>query len=156
MVLVIIAVLASVIVLSFADDSDVRELRTSAERMAHVIELARNEATTQNQTWVLYVSRDSYGFFKKSQENDNWEMIRRNPFQYKALGTDVTLANSTEFDRPVQTSGTAEFGLSPAVLIFAGGETTPFLLQLASATTDTVYSVSSDGIQRSYVQMIDV
>ena len=160
----IIAVLAGAVVLgSIGADRD-RHLETEAERLAALIELARGEAVTRNETWGLFVRETRYGFRVFQELDGTWEESGKGTFRTRDAPPDVTFSLQLEglseslplpgrFGEP-ELQGDDEdddrSGELPQVLILASGEQTPFLIRVSMAGR-AAWQVTSDGISRTRV-----
>ena len=59
-VVVIIGILASTVVLGFVGSDREQNLRTEAERLAALIEMARSEAVQRNEEWGVAIDATGY------------------------------------------------------------------------------------------------
>ena len=171
LVVTIIGILASVVVLSATDVGRQRTIRAEAERLALAVELARDEARLRNEIWGLAVDGGSYRFQRYDEAGDRWQDVERREF-----GTDAT-EDGIEFSTaPAETSpgaGESEFhattaGLQgrggagiattavavrgerpPDVVIYPGGELTPFEVVVTGGDAYAAWVAQSDGIQRT-------
>ena len=155
----IIGVLAGAVVLhSIGADRD-RNLATEAERLAALIELARGEALSRNESWGLFVKRTRYGFKVYNELDNTWEAASKHTFrtreapqgvefslQVHVLSTTSTNALTGESEGPkADDDGDADL---PEVLILASGEQTAFVIGV-SAPGSPSWRVQSDGISRT-------
>ncbi len=156
----IIGILAGALVLhSIGADKD-RNLETEAERLAALIELARVEALTRNESWGLFVDRTRYGFKVYDELNGTWRATPKNTFRMRNAPPGVTFSLQVEglsqlHDSPDRLVEGLEPSKSddkntdlPQVLILASGEQTPFLIGIGSGPRAS-WSVESDGIART-------
>ena len=159
-VMTIIGILAGALVLhSIGADKD-RNLETEAERLAALIELARVEALSRNESWGLFVDRTRYGFKVYDELNGTWRAAPKNTFRMRNAPPDVAFSLQVEGlsrldDSPDQIAGGLEPPKSddkdaelPQVLILASGEQTPFLIGVGLGERAS-WSVESDGIART-------
>ncbi len=159
-VMAIIGILAGALVLhSIGADKD-RNLETEAERLAALIELARVEALTRNESWGLFVDRTRYGFKVYDELNGTWRATPKNTFRMRNAPPGVTFSLQVEglsqlHDSPDRLVEGLEPSKSddkntdlPQVLILASGEQTPFLIGIGSGPRAS-WSVESDGIART-------
>ena len=173
LVVTIIGILASVVVLSATDVGRQRTIRAEAERLALAVELARDEARLRNEVWGLVVDGGSYRFQRYDEAGDRWQDVERREF-----GADAT-EDGIEFSAgPAQTGpagGESDFpGATPAgvqgrggdgianavavsdhgerppdVVIYPGGELTPFEVVVTGGDAYAAWVAQSDGIQRT-------
>lgn len=159
----IIGILAGAVVLhSIGADRD-RNIATEAERLAALIELARVEALSRNESWGLFVNRSRYGFRVYNEFDGTWGAASKHTFRTREAPPDVEFSLAVEGLSGTSTealpgdsekpgtdddrSGNADL---PGVLILASGEQTPFVIGVSSAGSPT-WLVTSDGISRTRV-----
>ena len=162
-VMTIIGILAGTVVLhSIGADHD-RNLETEARRIAALVELARAEAVTRNESWGLFVDETRYGFKIYDEFDGSWRDAPNNTFRTRNAPPDVAFSLQVEgLSRPNASSdprtgksgqpGTEEDRKAsedlPRVLILASGEQTPFLIGVRMRGRAS-WSVTSDGISRT-------
>ena len=71
-VVVIIGILASTVVLGFVGSDREQNLRTEAERLAALIEMARSEAVQRNEEWGVSINQSGYRFLVFNPLNHSW------------------------------------------------------------------------------------
>ena len=162
-VMAIIGILAGTVVLhSIGADRD-RNLATEARRIAALIELARAEALSRNESWGLFVNDTRYGFKIYDALDGGWRDAPQQTFRTRNAPSDVafllqveglSLANASA-DPNSREPGQAKTGQDgdsradvPQVLILASGEQTPFLIGVRMRGR-IPWSVTSDGISRT-------
>ena len=162
-VMTIIGILAGTVVLhSIGADHD-RNLETEAQRIAALVELARAEAVTRNESWGLFVGETRYGFKIYDELDGSWRDSPNNTFRTRNAPPDIAFSLQVEglsrpnaspdpfTGRPGQ-PGTDDDGETradlPQVLILASGEQTPFLIGIRMRGR-APWSVTSDGISRT-------
>ena len=160
-VMAIIGILAGAVVLhSIGADRD-RNIATEAERLAALIELARVEALSRNESWGLFVHRSRYGFRVYNEFDGTWGAASKHTFRTREAPPDVEFSlaveglssTSTEaFPRDSDRPGTGDDDSGnadlPRVLILASGEQTPFVIGVSAAGSPS-WAVMSDGISRT-------
>lgn len=149
-VLGIVGVLAGVVVLNFVGADRERNLRTEADRLAALVELARTEATMRNARMGLFVDDAEYVFATFDPETGDWVRPEEGPFRARTAPEGVSFAAAAE--TPELPAGPGPRGARPAlpdILIFASGEQTPFTIEIVPAWGSTPWLVRSDGIQRT-------
>ena len=160
-VMAIIGILAGALVLhSIGADKD-RNLETEAERLAALIELARVEALTRNESWGLFVDRTRYEFKVYDESNGTWRAAGKSTFRMRTAPPDVAFSLQVEglsqlddspdqFDSELEPSKSDDDNNTdlPQVLILASGEQTPFLIGVGAGPRAS-WSVESDGIART-------
>ena len=162
-VMTIIGILAGTVVLhSIGADRD-RNLETEAQRIAALVELARAEAVTRNESWGLFVDETRYGFKIYDELDGRWRDAPNNTFRARHAPPDVVFSLQVEGLSRLNASSDPFTGKSgqpgteadreasedlPQVLIFASGEQTPFLIGVRMRGRAS-WSVTSDGISRT-------
>ncbi len=90
-VVVIIGILASTIVLGFVGSDREQNLRTEAERLAELIEMARSEAVQRNEEWGLAIGATGYRFLVLDSITHRWVEQKNGPFHPRET-PDMTLS----------------------------------------------------------------
>lgn len=160
-VMAIIGILAGTVVLHSVGADHDRNLQTEAQRIAALIELARAEAVSRNESWGLVVGETQYGFKIYDELDGSWRDAPNNTFRTRDAPPDVAFslqveglsrltASSDPFTGRSGQTETEEDGSVelPQVLILASGEQTPFLIGVRMAGR-APWSVTSDGISRT-------
>lgn len=169
LVVTIIGILASVVVLGATDVGRQRTIRAEAERLVLAVELARDEARLRNTVWGLVIDGGAYRFLEYDDVRDAWHDVER-----RAFGADAT-ENNIEF-AVGRFSGSSENAVEPAwkpegrggetlpaatgvaaqdesripdVVIYPGGEMTPFTITVSGGDAYVGWVARSDGIQRT-------
>ena len=162
-VMTIIGILAGTVVLhSIGADRD-RNLETEAQRIAALVELARAEAVTRNESWGLFVGETRYGFKIYDEFDGSWRDAPHNTFRTRNAPPDAAFSLQVEGLSRLNASSDPFTGKSgqpgieedraaseelPQVLILASGEQTPFLIGVGMRGRAS-WSVTSDGISRT-------
>ena len=160
-VMAIIGILAGAVVLhSIGADRD-RDIATEAERLAALIELARVEALSRNESWGLFVERSRYGFKVYNELDGTWTVAPKRTFRTRDAPTDIEFSLTVEglsdhstdaLLEGTEGSNTGDGDASdadvPEVLILASGEQTPFVIGVSMAGSPS-WRVTSDGISRT-------
>ena len=168
LVVTIIGILASVVVLGATDVGRQRTVRAEAERLALAVELARDEARLRNAVWGLLVDRASYRFQEYDDAGGEWHDVERREFSADATGNNIEfVVGVLENVEPASVDGPwsskAGAGESPAratgldddearppdVVIYPGGEMTPFKITVSGGEGYAAWIARSDGIQRA-------
>ncbi len=76
-VVVIIGILASTVVLGFVGSDREQNLRTEAERLAALIEMARSEAVQRNEEWGVAINATGYQFLVFNPLKHSWVEQKR-------------------------------------------------------------------------------
>jgi len=144
-VVVIVGVLASTVVLGFVGADREQNLRTEAERLTALIELARSESLQRNEEWGVNVAADGYGFKVYSPDRARWEDVQEPPFQARTIDL-ITLSVRIEAFQLPDAESKADV---PAIVILSSGEQTPFEIELIPTWQTQSWIVASDGFART-------
>ena len=159
----IIGILAGAVVLHSIGADRHRNLETEAERLAALIELARAEALSRNESWGLFVGRTRYGFKLYDELTGTWQAASKHTFRTRNAPPDVTFslqveglsrpdASSDQYlggpERPESDEVRHDNADLPQVLILASGEQSPFLIGVGTGGLVS-WTVASDGISRT-------
>lgn len=165
----IIGILASVVVLGATDVGGQRAIRAEAERLVLAVELARDEARLRNAVWGLLVDGGTYRFQEYDEARDEWHDVERREFAADATEDNVefqvgrvseSLDDAVELARERggrggETAQGATFVAGdddarvPDVVIYPGGEMTPFQIIVSGGEAYVAWVARSDGIQRA-------
>lgn len=148
-VIVIIGVLAGMVVLGSFGMSKERDLRTEAERLALLVELARDQSLQRNESWGMHVRPDGYEFVTYDAVEQAWVEVEAKPFQ--ARNTTLTVQLSSKIEQFEQLIGETheERAALPQIFIFANGEQSPFEITVTPSWESTPWVVYSDGLSRT-------
>jgi general secretion pathway protein H len=147
-VVVIIGILASTVVLGFVGSDREQNLRTEAERLAALIEMARSEAVQRNEEWGVSINETSYRFLVFNPLNHSWVEQKKSPFHPRKTA-DVTL--TVKVDQLTMPGETAN-GSAPNIIMFSSGEQTPFEIEITPQWKSNPWRVNSDGVSRTSAQ----
>ncbi|MCY3820736.1 MAG: type II secretion system minor pseudopilin GspH [Gammaproteobacteria bacterium] len=166
-VMAIIGVLAGVVILHSISADRARDVETEARRLAELIELARAEAVSGNESWGVFVDQTRYGFLVHDELASAWRAASKSTFRTRNTPEGVVLslqqsdwgASSRQLARGQDGQATEEEEGDanpriPQVLILASGEQTPFLISIR-AGGHPPWSVTSDGISRTRASRAD-
>ena len=145
-VVVIIAILASTVVLGYVGADKERNLRTEAERLTALIELARTQTLQRNEEWGLTIARDGYSFSVYAPDTATWKAIDERPFQPRKVEIATLSVKVDALQLPVDEKEKKDV---PAIVILSSGEQTPFEIQVTPAWKSDPWIVASDGISRT-------
>ena len=170
LVVTIIGILASVVVLGATDVGRQRTVRAEAERLALAVELARDEARLRNAVWGLLVDGGTYRFKEYDVAGDEWNDVERREFSADASENNIEFVVGQIFENKEadlaelpwlqnngggeSASGVADAGSDdgtppPDVVIYPGGEMTPFKITVSAGEGYAAWVARSDGIQRA-------
>ena len=169
-VIVIIALIVSVTVASFGNRGDDAVVANEAQRLAALIELARERAELEDQEWGIDVAATGYAFLTFDPVRGIWERARPAQFRPRDLPASLSMTLQVDAlevvavpdggsaeratrdgDRNTNANATAE-ARRPDVLLLSSGEVSQFTLRVArtagarNASAGTVWQLGSDGI----------
>ncbi len=147
-VIIIVAVLASTVALGFLGADREQNLRTEAERLTALIELARVQALSRNEEWGVAVTPQRYTFMVYEADRNRWVAEEGAPFRPRSV-PDVALAVTVD---AIEVPDEEKNGTRPAILILSSGEQTPFKIELIPAWQTRSWIVESDGLSRTQAQ----
>ena len=147
-VVVIIGILASTVVLGFVGSDREQNLRTEAERLAALIEMARSEAVQRNEEWGVSINATGYQFLVFNPHNHTWIEQKNGPFHPRKTA-DMTL--SVKVDQLTMPGENANES-APNIIMFSSGEQTPFEIEITPQWKSDPWRVNSDGLSRTSAQ----
>jgi general secretion pathway protein H len=147
-VVVIIGILASTVVLGFVGSDREQNLRTEAERLAALIEMARSEAVQRNEEWGVSINATGYQFLVFNPHNHTWIEQKNGPFHPRRTA-DMTL--SVKVDQLTMPGENANES-APNIIMFSSGEQTPFEIEITPQWKSDPWRVNSDGLSRTSAQ----
>ena len=142
-VVVIIAILASTVVLGYMGADKERNLRTEAERISALIELARIQSLQRNEEWGVSVTKDGYSFSVYQPDSASWKPVDERPFQPRKVELATLSIKVEALQLPMDEKQKKDV---PAIVILSSGEQTPFEIQMTPAWKTDPWIVASDGI----------
>lgn len=145
-VLLILAVISSVLVLSFTDTGRTRTMQATVERVALVLELARTEVTTRNEVWSFHIDNDYYLFKKVNPVSNEWLTIDVRPFQPTSIGQELEFV--THLDQEDKRFESTTRGEQPLLVLYPSGEVSPFQLEIRLRHAEKRLYLTSDGFQK--------
>ena len=148
-VVVIVGVLAGTVAFHYMGGDRETKLKTEAERLARVLDLARDSAVARNEEWGLYVDERKYTFAVLDPERGEWREQKDRPFVARSLET-ATL--TVKVDKRELKLANAKKQAVPAVMIFSSGEQTPFEIELTPVWESRPWRVHSDGLSRTLAE----
>jgi general secretion pathway protein H len=143
-VVVILAIVSTIALMSLGVLGDDRELRTEAQRMQTLLEIAQDEAIMQGREFGMEIMLDSFRFVEFNPFTNQWSVIvGDDTLRLRQLPEDVEFELTLE-DRDVELElDPAEISTiedaadrspgedySPHLLIFSSGDMSPFELRI--------------------------
>ena len=145
-VLMILAIISSVLVLSFTDTGRTRTMQATVERVAMVLELARTEVTTRNEIWSFHIDNDHYLFKKVDPVTNDWLTIDIRPFQPTRIGEELEFV--THLDQEDTRFQSTTQGEQPLLVLYPSGEVSPFQLEIRLKHAEKRLYLTTDGFQK--------
>lgn len=145
-VLVILAVVSSVLVLSFFDAGKSKTMQATVERVALVLELARTEVVIRNEMWSFHVEDEHYYFKKVDPATDTWNTLEVRPFQPVQIPPDLEFI--TQIDEEDSRNTSPIKGEQPILILYPSGETSPLELEVRLKQSDHSIRLITDGFQK--------
>jgi general secretion pathway protein H len=144
-VVVIVAVMAGTVAISFTGADREQLLRTEAERLAMLLEMARQQAVQRNEEWGFFVDESSYGFAAYDEQLGEWVPWNKRPL------SDATLDNirlRLSVEEQIHLPGERSEDARPDLVFFSSGESQPFELWLQPNWETRDWRIASDGLSR--------
>ena len=164
----IIGILASVVLLGATDVGRQRTIRAEAERLVLAVELARDESRLRNSVWGLLLDGGTYQFLEYDDAGDEWHDVERREFDADATEDDIEFQVGGEPGSPKDPldpawnpgrggetapratgAGADDEARVPDVVIYPGGDMTPFRIIVSGGDAYVAWVAQSDGIQRT-------
>jgi general secretion pathway protein H len=159
--LFVIAALAGLAVVRLGDRDRGEALDTEARRLAHLIELAREEAILDGREWGFVLDGRRYGFVRLDEEDGRWRPVEERPFRARTLPEGMGLRLGRSGGDRVGGADAGDFlaaqdGRRPALLLLSSGEMTPFELRVDDlAGGAPARRLHSDGFERVALARVD-
>ena len=158
----IVMIMTSVIVLGFTGADTNTRIKTEAQRLALLVELARSESMQSNREWGLYIEEPEYRFVSLDPITGTWNSIDQREFRNRNLPNNITLqmlknTRDDDFDSINLPGGDIAEGTAselPDIVIFSDGELTPFKLNVQVDEEFAVWIVQSDGLSRAKAEQV--
>ncbi len=157
LVMVVMAVMASLLVVSIGDNPQKR-LDREARRLQASLQMVAEEAVLQGVEFSLAMGSDvdaqGYLFLMLDIENYVWLPSVEKLMAFHPLDTQITMeveldgANDPQFKRQVERLQALDKqqGPEPLLLLLSSGEMTPFIITLSHAELSSSVRLISDGI----------
>jgi general secretion pathway protein H len=147
-VVVIIGILVGTITFGLAGRDREEKLRTEAERLALLIEMARSEAVQRNEEWGVAIGPSDYRFFAFNATSKRWVEQKDQPFHARTVADMALVVHVDAMSIP----GTKVGPDVPSIIMFSSGEQTPFEVEITPAWKAQSWRVASDGLARTSAQ----
>jgi general secretion pathway protein H len=147
-VVVIIGILVGTITFGLAGRDREEKLRTEAERLALLIEMARSEAVQRNEEWGVAIGPADYRFFAFDATRKRWVEQKGQPFHARTVADMALVVHVDAMSIP----GAKAAPDVPSIIMFSSGEQTPFEVEITPAWKAQSWRVASDGLARTSAQ----
>lgn len=152
-VTLILAVVATLISVNFTDRGLDKRLSFEAQRLAAVIDLARDQALVTGQELGFIIEGNRYYFSTYNEQKKRFIEITEKPFNSHSFNdfllSDLTNPGSSKvvFSKFKRASGSK---IIPHILLLSSGECTPFSLLLSSGSQGR-WRIQSNGFTKTEV-----
>ena len=147
-VVVIIGILAGTIVFNFVGADREQNLRTEAERLALLIEMARSEAVQRNEECGVSIGPAEYRFLVFDAKRGAWIEQQNRPFQPRTVADMAFVVRVDAMTTPAAKSAKD----APLIIMSSSGEQTPFEVEITPTWQSIPWRVVSDGLSRTSAQ----
>jgi general secretion pathway protein H len=147
-VVMIMGILAGTVVIGFSGRDREQKLRTEAERLALLIEMARSQAIQRNEEWGVAIGNTGYRFFVFDARRSRWDEQTAAPFFARQV-SDMTFVVHVD---ALTIPGAKDAEDTPGIIFFSSGEQTPFEVEITPAWQSEPWQVTSDGLARTSAQ----
>ena len=142
-VVVIIAVVTVIAVLSVGVLGTDHGLDTEGDRYADTVAAATEQAGLEGRDFGIWFGLGSYEVLAYSRRRDRWEPLPDDRlYAAHELPAGVTMSLEIEGKTLLLGAEQANATRAPQVLLYAGGETSPYRLTLARDGTDSHFGVA--------------
>lgn len=159
-VVVIIATILSITLLSFGVLDNDRNLRTTGQRLAALVEVARDDAVMQGREFALEFMTSSYRFVEYDAFTGQWNAIPGDDtLRLRTLPEDVEFELYLEDRRILLNDDAMPFAddegdvgrnamdlYAPHLMMYSSGDTTPFELHIVRRYDDQLFIVRGDAL----------
>ena len=161
-VMSILLLMTSVIVLGFTGADRSTRIKTEAQRVALLIELARSEAILSNREWGLYIEKQAYSFAALNPITGVWDSLEQREFRKRELPNEINF-RLLQLSEQNDSNAANLFGgglsnrtesEAPDVVIFSDGELTPFKIDVRVDQQSAIWLVQSDGLSRVEAEQV--
>ncbi len=145
-VIVIVAIMAAAVAISYNGGDRVRRLQADAQRIAGLLEMTRSEAIRRNEEWGVFVDESALSFASFDPQSREWVDYDERPLQ------EMTLENirfELYLDNQLELPERFEEGKVPDLVFFSSGESMKFDLRLQPDWETAAWTISSDGLSRT-------
>lgn len=146
-VCLILGILAAVVVANFTGDDQGDEVRSEANRLRQIVELARHETIAKNEIWGMFIDGESYYFARLNLVNSTWNDINERPYRVFELPYGVRLKAIDPANEDQKKRANVD-QVTPKLLFYPNGEISPVQFDVTSDDGRFLERLQSDGIQR--------
>lgn len=145
-VIVIVAIMAATVVISYSGGDRELKLQADARRIAGLMEITRSEAIRRNEEWGVFVGESEISFASFDAQNRAWVDYDERPLQETRL---ANISLELYLDDQLELPKRFEQGEVPDLVFFSSGESMKFDLRLQPDWETAAWTISSDGLSRS-------
>jgi len=145
-VIVIVAIMAATVAISYNGGDRVRKLQADAQRIAGLFEMTRTESIRRNEEWGVFVDDSALSFARFDAQSREWIDYDERPLQELSLENinfELYLDNQLELPKRF------EKGKVPDLVFFSSGESMKFDLRVQPNWETPAWTISSDGLSRA-------
>ena len=146
-VCLILGVLAAVVAANFTGEDQGEDVRSEANRLLQIVELARHETLAQNEIWGMFIDDKSYHFARLNSVDSNWSTVDERPYRVFELSAVVRL-KALDPSKQNQQNSSVSSRATPVLLLYPNGEISPIQFDVSSEDGRNLKRLRSDGIQR--------
>ncbi len=158
----IVMIMTSIIVLGFTGADTNTRIKTEAQRLALLVELARSASMQSNREWGLYIEKREYRFVSLDSVTGSWNSVNQREFRPRILPNNISLrllrTTQTDDSDAINVSGSdiaeAPASEQPDIVIFSDGELTPFKINVQVDQEFAVWLVQTDGLSRAAAEQV--
>jgi len=145
-VIVIVAIMAATVAISYNGGDRVRKLQADAQRIAGLLEMTRSEAIRRNEEWGVFVDDGALSFASFDQQAREWVDYEERPLQELKLDN---ISFELYLDNQLELPKRFDAGKVPDLVFFSSGESMKFDLRMQPNWETAAWTISSDGLSRA-------
>jgi general secretion pathway protein H len=152
-VLVVVGMLVALATFTMGGNSLRRDLDNEAQKLFLLMQTVSEQAVLNNTEFGLVIDEEQYRFLAYDEQTGTWKPPQDRLFRGRSLPEWLVVTKYIESDAPRLASGNddGEERVTPDVVLFSSGETTPFELELTIGSetltdSDYAHSLLSDGV----------
>lgn len=151
-VVVIVAIMATTVAVSFSGGDRDRRLQVDAQRVASLLELTRTQALQRSEEWGVLVEESSISFSSFDEDTREWVAYDQRPFRELSI-EDVRF--ELYVDEQLEMPEQYEEGEVPDLVFFSSGESQNYKLRLQPKWEGLAWSIESDGLSSAELTRLE-